>query len=89
MSPSRVDVAFPSGQRYDFVVIDSTTGRDVWRASASETFVQSAQSERIPAGGTLTYTESWTPAAKGRYLAHGYLTSTSHRADGYASVVVP
>jgi hypothetical protein len=84
-----IAVSFPSGQRYDFVVTDSTTGRDVWRWSASRTFVQSAQSEPIPAGGSLTYTESWTPAATGKYLAHGQLASTSQRADAYASVVVP
>jgi hypothetical protein len=84
-----ITVSFPSGQRYDFVVADSTTGRDVWRWSASRTFVQSAQRESIPPGGSLTYTESWTPAARGRYLAHGQLASTSHRADAYASVVVP
>lgn len=84
-----IDVAFSSGQRYDFDVTDSATGREVWRWSASRTFVQSAQPERIPAGGALTYAESWTPPGKGRYLAHGYLTSTSHQAAGYASVVVP
>lgn len=84
-----IDVAFPSGQRYDFDVRDSTTGREVWRWSSSRTFVQSAQSERIPAGGALTYVESWTPPGKGRYLVHGYLTSTSHQAASYASVVVP
>jgi hypothetical protein len=84
-----IDVAFPSGQRYDLAVRDSSTGREVWRWSASRTFVLSAQSERIPAGGALTYVERWTPPGKGRYLAHGYLTSTSHRAEAYASVVVP
>jgi hypothetical protein len=84
-----ITLSFPSGQRYDFVVTDSTTGRDVWRWSASRTFVQSAQSESIPAGGSLTYTETWTPAAKGKYLAHGQLASTSHRADAYANVVIP
>ena len=84
-----IDVDFSSGQRYDFDVTDSATGREVWRWSASRTFVQSAQPERIPAGGALTYAESWTPPGKGRYLAHGYLTSTSHQAAGYASVVVP
>jgi hypothetical protein len=84
-----ITLTFPSSQRYDFVVTDSTSGRDVWRWSASRSFVQSVQSASIPAGGSLTYTETWAPAARGKYLAHGQLASTSHRADAYASVVVP
>ncbi|MEO7180427.1 MAG: BsuPI-related putative proteinase inhibitor, partial [Gemmatimonadaceae bacterium] len=39
-SPEPIKVTFSSGQKYDFVVIDSTTGRDVWRWSANKSFLQ-------------------------------------------------
>jgi hypothetical protein len=86
---SPVDVTYASGQRYDFAVTDSTTGLEVWRWSRGKGFTQAVGTETIPAGGSVTYTERWTPAKPGRYLAHGYLTSTSHRADAYASIVIP
>jgi hypothetical protein len=84
-----VKVTYPSGQKYDFVVIDSTTGKSVWTWSASRTFIQALGEETIPAGGALTFVEKWTPPRKGLYLAHARLTSTSHRSEAYASVVVP
>jgi intracellular proteinase inhibitor BsuPI len=83
-----IDVTFPSGQKYDFVVTDSLTGKDVWRWSATRSFIQSVQRVPVPANGALTFTEKWTPPAKGLYLAHGLLVSTSHRAEAYASVIV-
>ena len=86
---SPMQVTYASGQRYDFAVTDSTTGLEVWRWSMGKGFTQSVGTETIPAGGSVTYTESWTPPKRGLYLAHGYLTSTSHRADAYASVVIP
>ena len=84
-----VKVAYPSGQKYDFVVIDSTTGKSVFTWSANKAFVQALQEETVPGGGTLTFVEKWTPPKAGRYLARGWLTSTSHRSQAYASFVVP
>lgn len=83
-----IDVTFPSGQKYDFVVTDSLTGKDVWRWSAGRAFTQAIETRTVPANGSLTFTEKWTPPAKGLYLAHGLLVSTSHRAEAYASVIV-
>jgi hypothetical protein len=83
-----IDVTFPSGQKYDFVVTDSLTGKDVWRWSAGRAFTQSLETRTVPPNGALTFTEKWTPPAKGLYLAHGFLVSTSHRAEAYASVIV-
>ena len=51
--------------------------------------MQSLGEETIPAGVSLTVTEKWTPPKKGLYLAHAMLTSTSHRSEAYAAVVVP
>jgi hypothetical protein len=88
-SAEPVKVVYPSGQKYDFVVIDSTTGKSVWSWSASRTFIQAVNDETVPGGGSLTFVEKWTPPKKGLYLAHAVLTSTSHRAQAYASFVVP
>jgi hypothetical protein len=88
-SADAVKVTFPSGQRYDFVVADSATGQSVWTWSANKSFVAALGEETIPAGGSRTYVEKWTPPKKGLYLARAVLTSTSHRAQAYAAVVVP
>jgi hypothetical protein len=88
-SADAVKVTFPSGQRYDFVVADSATGQSVWTWSANKSFVAALGEETIPAGGSRTYVEKWTPPKRGLYLARAVLTSTSHRAQAYAAVVVP
>ena len=88
-SAEPVKVVYPSGQKYDFVVIDSTTGKSVWSWSASRTFIQAVNDETVPGGGSLTFVEKWIPPKRGLYLAHAVLTSTSHRAQAYASFVVP
>ena len=84
-----VKVVHPSSQKYDFAVIDSTTGKSVWSWAANRDFASVITEETIPAGGALTFVEKWTPPKKGLYLARGWLTSTSHRSEAYASVVVP
>lgn len=87
-SAAPVDVKFANGQKYDFVVIDSLTGKEAWRWATGKGFAQMSETKTVPANGALTFTESWTAPAKGLYLAHGVLVSTSHRAEAYASVVV-
>jgi hypothetical protein len=88
-SKDAAKVVFPTGQKYDFVVIDSTSGKEAWRWSAGKGFTQALVEQTVPAGGTLTFTEKWTPPSRGRYLARGVLTSTSHRAEAYAALLVP
>lgn len=88
-SAAPVKVVYPSGQKFDFAVIDSTTGKSVWQWSASRSFVQAQGEDTVPAGGALTFVATWTPPKKGLYLASARLTSTSHRSQAYASVVVP
>ena len=88
-SSDAVKIVYPSGQKYDFAVVDSTSGKEVWRWSASRTFLAAIVEQSVPGGGTLTFVETWKPAARGRYLAHAWLTSTSHRSEAYAAVVVP
>jgi hypothetical protein len=88
-SASPVKVVYPSSQKYDFAVADSGTGKTVWSWSANKSFLQALGEETIPGGASLTFTEKWTPPKKGLYLAHAMLTSTSHRSEAYAAVVVP
>ena len=88
-SADPVKVVYPSGQKYDFVAIDSTTGKSVWSWSANKTFVQAVVVETVPGNGSLTFVEKWTPPSRGRYLVRASLTSTSHRSEAYAAVVVP
>ena len=88
-SADPVKVVFPSSQRYDFTAIDSTTGKGVWSWAATRDFLQALGEETVPGGGSLTFVEKWTPPKRGLYLVHARLTSTSHRSEAYASVVVP
>ena len=82
-------LVFPTGQKYDFVVIDSTTGKEAWRWSTGRGFTQAIVEQTVPAGGSVSFTEKFTPAPKKRYLAHARLTSTSHRAEAYAAFLTP
>jgi hypothetical protein len=88
-SADPVKVVFPSSQRYDFTAIDSTTGKSVWSWAANRDFLQAIGEETVPGGGSLTFVEKWTPPKRGLYLVHARLTSTTHRSEAYASVVVP
>lgn len=88
-SKDAAKVVFPSGQKYDFVVIDSASGKEAWRWSAGKGFTQAIVEQTVPGGATLSFVEKWTPPSRGRYLARAVLTSTSHKAEAYAAVLVP
>ena len=88
-SKDQIKVEHSSGQKYDFVAVDSATGRTAWRWSADKTFLAALVAESVPAGGTLTYVERWKPPGKGLYLIHASLVSTSHRSEAYTTIVVP
>ena len=81
-------VQFSSGQQFDFVATDSSTGRAVWQWSATRSFLAAKSEQTIPANGSLTFTEMWKPPTRGLYLVRGVLVSTSHRGEAYASVIV-
>ena len=88
-SGAPIRISFPSSQRFDIVAIDSTSGKSVWTWSANQTFLASVQDETVPGNGALVYNASWKPPAKGLYLFHATLASTSPRAEAYTTVVVP
>jgi hypothetical protein len=72
----RVEITFPSGQTYDFVVLDSV-GREVWQWSEGRMFTQSLRNKVLDGGEALDVEETWAIAslAPGRYTARGVLTS--------------
>lgn len=67
-SAKNVEVTFPSGQAYDFIVVDSV-GREVWRWAEGRAFTQSVQNKLLGKGKSLDVTERWSPARAGRFTA--------------------
>ena len=78
-SKKRVEISFPSGQTYDFVVLDST-GRELWRWGQDRMFTQAVRRKLLVSGESLDYEESVTatPLAPGRYIARATLTSVNY-----------
>jgi hypothetical protein len=72
----RVEIKFPSGQAYDFVVVDSA-GREVWRWADGRIFTQSVQNKLLGKGESLSIAEKWEPAKSGKYTAIARLHSTN------------
>jgi hypothetical protein len=72
----RVELTFPSGQTYDFVVVDSI-GRELWRWGAGRMFTQALRNTLLGAGETLDIHETWrdAPLPPGRYVAKAVLAS--------------
>lgn len=67
---------FPSAQRSDFAVRD-TTGAVVWTWSMDKRFAQVTGTETLTPGATLKYSGAWASAPVGRYQAVGRLVSAN------------
>ena len=72
-----VELDFPSGKSYDFVVVDSV-GREVWRWSNGRMFTQGLQNKQLGTGDNMQVSETWTKPAPGRYTAIATLNSTNY-----------
>ena len=85
-----VQVAFPSGQAYDFAVRDAG-GRELWRWSADRGFTQAVQSRTLAPGDTWTFTERWAPPAgvRGPLTAVARLASSSHPVEHTSAFRLP
>jgi len=72
----RVELTFPSGQTYDFVVADSV-GRELWRWGAGRMFTQALRNTQLGGGESLDIEETWRNAVlpEGRYTARAVLAS--------------
>ena len=80
------ELDFPSGQSYDFIVVDSI-GREVWRWANGRMFTQSVQNKQLGAGESMRIAEAWTPQA-GRYTAIATLNSSNYPVEQRAEFVV-
>ena len=78
-SKKRVELSFPSGQTYEFVILDSLD-REVWRWGRGRMFTQAVRNRLLSAGQALEFEETWEHASlpPGRYVARAKLTSDSH-----------
>jgi hypothetical protein len=78
-SKKRVEINFPSGQTYDFIVIDSV-GREMWRWGGDRMFTQAVRNKLLGAGERLEFQESLKTRGlpPGRYVARATLTSANY-----------
>lgn len=66
-----VTLRFPSGQRYDFTILDAA-GTSVWTWSADRGFIQVLGEEQIGPGEELVFSETFAGGlAPGRYTVRG------------------
>ena len=87
-SKKRVELQFPSGQKYEFVVVDSV-GREVWRWTKGRMFTQAIRNELLDAGETLSIKERWENVAKaGRYTAIATLNSSNYPVEQRTDFVI-
>jgi len=83
-----IEVDFPSGQSYDFSVVDST-GHEVWHWSKGRLFTQSVQNKQLGAGDAMQVSESWARhPTPGRYTAIATLNSTNYPLEQRVDFVV-
>jgi hypothetical protein len=78
-SKKRVELTFPSGQTYDFVILDSL-GREMWRWGNGRMFTQALRNKLLAGGETLDLEETWGSSTlpPGRYTARATLTSQNY-----------
>jgi hypothetical protein len=73
-----VELAFPTGQTYDFAVVDQR-GKEVYRWGKDRMFTQSRQNRMLDGGDTMRIEESASPAlAPGSYVAVATLHSSNY-----------
>jgi hypothetical protein len=80
------EVDFPSGQSYDFVVVD-TAGHEVWQWSNGRMFTQTVQNKQLAGGESMQVAEHWK-AKSGRYTAIATLRSSNYPVEQRAEFVV-
>ena len=73
-----VELEFPSGQEYDFTVMDST-GREVYRWGKERMFTQSLQNRLLDGGETMRFeATAKQELPNGSYVAVATLRSTNY-----------
>lgn len=75
---NHVELAFPSGQQYDFAVMDSI-GREVYRWGTGRMFTQNVQNKLLDGGETIRIDESAAASLpRGTYIAVATLRSSNY-----------
>lgn len=84
-----LQLTFPTGQSFDFVVLQND--RELWRWSSDQMFTQAIRTERLAPGETRTFEASWQrpPGARGAITVRGFLTAQEHRGEQQAEVQLP
>ncbi len=83
-----VELAFPTGQAYDFVVDDSL-GREVWRWAKGRMFTQAMRTKLLGTGDDMRIDETWDhPRLHGRYVAVAMLHSSNYPVEERVEFVV-
>jgi hypothetical protein len=73
-----VELAFPSGQEYDFAVVDGR-GKEVYRWGSGRMFTQSRRNRMLDGGDTIRIEETAAPSlAPGSYVAVATLRSSNY-----------
>ena len=73
-----IELSFPSGKSYDFVVFDST-GREVWNSAKGRMFTQGVQNKQLSFGDSINVSEEWESLPQpGLYTAIATLHSTNY-----------
>lgn len=84
-----VELSFPSGKSYDFVVVDSI-GREVWHWSNGRMFTQGVQNKQLGTGDTMQVDEAWQPKVQsGHYTAIATLNSSNYPVEQRVEFVIP
>lgn len=74
----QMDLRYPDGQRYDFVVYDSSC-KQVWQWSEGRFFTQALGQERLSPGEKRTFTETYVPVGPGTFSVVGSFTAEGRR----------
>lgn len=88
-STEPVEITFPTGQSFDFVVMQE--GEEAWRWSADKMFTQAFRTETLGAGETEVYRATWTPPpnAEGAFTVRGVLAARDHRVEQVMEIMLP
>ena len=83
-----VELSFPSGKSYDFVVVDSL-GREVWHWSTGRMFTQGMQNKQLGTGDVMLVSEVWKRPRPGHYTAIATLNSSNYPIERHADFTLP
>jgi hypothetical protein len=88
-SEAPVELTFPTGQSFDFVVLQN--GREVWRWSGDRMFTQAIREERLAPGETRSFSAEWQPPAslRGELEVRAVLTALEHRLEQRSHFRIP